>query len=132
MNYRNRRRTLIAVRRLVCAIGMLPAMAFGANPVLHFSDLTWGPKTGWEGSAVRGAAVTVWGVNFGSTRGTSFVTVNGAALTSDSDYAEWAASGGARGLQRITFWLNSTVADGAGNITVTVNGASSNSLPFMV
>jgi hypothetical protein len=110
---------------------MMPVMAFGASPVLHFSDLTWGPKTGWEGSAVKGAAVTVWGENFGSSRGASVITVNGAQLTAATDYAEWGAAS-SRGLQRITFWLNSNCANGAGNITVTVNGVASNALPFAV
>ena len=120
----------IASLRLL--IGLLPMLASAASPVLQFSDLTWGPKSGWEGSSTKGAAVTVWGENFGTARGTSFVTVNGASLTADTDYAEWGASGPARGLQRITFWLNSTCADGAGTITVTVNGAASNALPFTV
>ncbi|MBS1858482.1 MAG: hypothetical protein JST11_24140, partial [Acidobacteria bacterium] len=109
-----------------------PVMAMAASPVLHFSDLNWGPKTGWEGSAVKGAAVTVWGQNLGSVRGTSYVTVNGAALTSDSDYAEWGVPGGARGLQRITFWLNPSCADGAGSISITVGGVTSNAIPFTV
>jgi hypothetical protein len=101
-------------------------------PVLFFSDLTWGPKTGWEGSTTKGAAVTVWGKNFGTTRGTNFITVNGAQLTAATDYAEWDAIGPARGLERITFWLNSSAADGAGVITITVNSQTSNSLPFTV
>jgi hypothetical protein len=111
------------------------AQAYTA-PVLFFSDLTSGPKTGWEGSSTKGAAVTIWGKNFGATRGSNYVTVNGVQLTSDSDYAEWgltgAANGIARGLERTTFWLNSNCADGAGTITVTVNGVTSNSLPFTV
>ena len=104
----------------------------GSPPVLFFSDLTWGPKTGWEQSTTKGAAVTIWGKNFGTARGSNYVTVNGAQLTSDTSYAEWDAIGPARGLERITFWLNSTCADGAGYITVTVNGVTSNQLPFTV
>jgi hypothetical protein len=124
------------LRRAAAAVGFflgfMPSLAFGAQPVLHFSDLTWGPKTGWEGSATKGAAVTIWGQNFGTTRGTSYVTVNGVQLTADASYAEWGGSGTARGLERITFWLNANCADGAGTITVTVNGVTSNSLPFTV
>jgi hypothetical protein len=119
-------------RSLMFLIGLVPMAASAAPPVLQFSDLTWGPKSGWEGSSTKGAAVTVWGENFSTTRGSSFVTVNGAALTSDTDYAEWGASGPARGLERITFWLNANCADGAGSITVTVNGIASNALPFTV
>ena len=107
--------------------------ASAASPVLFFSDLIDGPKTGWEGSATKGAAVTIWGQNFGASRGSSYVTVNGAQLTSDSDYAEWGvSSGNARGLERITFWLNNTCANGAGMISVTVNNVTSNTLPFTV
>jgi len=102
------------------------------RPVLFFSDLTSGPKTGWEGSATKGAAITVWGKNFGSTRGSNYITVNGAQLTTASDYAEWGVIGPARGLERITFWLNSSCADGAGTILVTVNGVTSNALNFTV
>ncbi len=102
------------------------------GPTLFFSDLTWGPNSGWEGSANKGAAVTIWGKNFGSTRGSSYVTVNGAQLTTDASYAEWDTIGPARGMERITFWVPSTAASGAGNITVTVNGTTSNALSFTV
>lgn len=110
---------------------LLPALSFAA-PQLLFSDLQSGPKTGWEGSTTKGAAVTVWGAGFGSTRGSSYITVNGAQLSADTDYAEWDAVGPARGFERITFWINNTAMDGAGSITVTVNGVTSNSLPFTV
>ena len=103
-----------------------------AAPILFFSDLDWGPKTGWEGSATKGGAVTVWGKNFGTPRGASYITVNGARLASDSDYAEWGTIGPARGLERITFWLNSNCQDGNGTITVTVGGVVSNALDFLV
>jgi len=107
--------------------------AQAAGPVLFFSDLTSGPKTGWEGSATKGAAVTIWGKNFGTTRGSNYVTVNGAQIT---EYAEWGVTGTAngipRGLERITFWLNSNCADGAGTISITIGGITSNTLPFTV
>ena len=116
---------------------LLPAPALAQSaPVLFFSDLDWGPKTGWENSATRGAAVSVWGLNLGSSRGSSYVTINGAQLTSDSDYAEWGVTGTANGiprdLERVTFWIPSTAADGTGTISVTVNGVASNTLPFTV
>jgi len=103
--------------------------AQAADPVLFFSDLDWGPKTGWEGSATKGAAVSIWGKNFGTTRGSNYVTVNGAQIT---EYAEWGATGPARGSERITFWLNSSCADGSGTISITVNGVTSNTLPFTI
>ncbi|MBI5913502.1 hypothetical protein HY839_03645 [Candidatus Azambacteria bacterium] len=108
------------------------ATPFG-TPVLNFSDLTSGPKTGWEGSTTQGSAVSIWGSGFGSSRGSSYVTVNGAQLTAASDYAEWGVTtNNARGLERITFWLNNFSIDGPGGITVTVNGETSNTLPFTV
>jgi hypothetical protein len=106
------------------------------SPVLFFSDLTWGPKTGWEGSATKGAAVSVWGKNFGSSRGTNHVTVGGVNLSNDTDYAEWGVTGTAnhiaRGLERITFWLNSNMSSGITTISVTVGGLTSNSIPFTI
>lgn len=110
----------------------------GPGPVLFFSDLTSAPNTGWEESSTKGAAVTIWGLNLGSSRGSSYVTVNGVDLTSDSDYAEWGATEGNAKLdaqhtqQRITFWLNSGIPAGTAKITVTVNGAESNELDFTV
>jgi len=123
---------LICLGALLLVVTLITSPLFGAPSVLHFSDLTWGPKTGWENSSYKGAAITVWGQNFGSQRGSNYVTVNGAQLTADTDYAEWGAVGPGRGLQRVTFWLNSNCADGAGSITVTVNGMTSNAIPFNV
>jgi hypothetical protein len=101
-------------------------------PKLFFSDLESGTKTGWQGSPTKGAAISIWGKNFGTTRGASYVTVNGTDLTEDSDYAEWGQIGPARGLQRITFWLNNSCQDGPGEITITINGITSNALPFTI
>ncbi|MDO8748641.1 MAG: right-handed parallel beta-helix repeat-containing protein, partial [Candidatus Omnitrophota bacterium] len=102
--------------------------AFAVSPTLYFSDLIDGPKTGWNGSATKGAAVTIWGKNFGYTRGSlNYVTVGGVNLTADSDYAEWGVTtNNARGMERITFWLKNNCVDGAGTISVTVDGVTSN------
>ncbi|MFH0907484.1 MAG: LamG-like jellyroll fold domain-containing protein [bacterium] len=113
----------------------IPPEIYGGTraPVVFFSDLIDGPRTGWNGSATQGAAVTVWGNHFGSNRGSNYVTVAGVRLTNDSDYAEWGATAGnARGLERITFWLNSSMATGAAAISVTVGGLVSCTLPFYV
>ncbi|MCX5701718.1 MAG: putative Ig domain-containing protein [Candidatus Omnitrophica bacterium] len=109
------------------------SFAFANAPVLFFSDLTDAPKTGWEGSATKGAAVTIWGKNFGSSRGSSYVTAGGVNLTNDSDYAEWGvAANNARGLERITFYLNNNCTNGSGTISVTAGGIASNTLTFYV
>ncbi|HPT26541.1 MAG TPA: choice-of-anchor Q domain-containing protein [Bryobacteraceae bacterium] len=76
--------------------------------------------------------MSIWGLDFGEVRGTSYVTVNGVQLTAESDYAEWGVTSSARGLQRITFWLKSTCTDGAGTISVTVGGVTSETIPFRV
>jgi len=124
---------MIRLKWLLLTCLLWVPLAFTQNqPVLFFSDLTWGPNTGWNGSSTQGAAVTVWGKNFGATRGSSYITINGAQLNSDSSYAEWDAIGPARGLERITFWIPSTAASGSGTITLTLNGTTSNSLPFDV
>ena len=116
---------------LLFALLVVAGSAWAQPPVLFFSDLTWGPNTGWVGSATKGAAVTIWGRNFGATRGSSIVTVNGATVNT-SDYAEWDVTAAARGLERITFFLNSSMASGAGTISVTVGGVTSNTLPFTI
>lgn len=67
------------MKKYLAILLLLAGTAFAANPVLFFSDLDWGPNSGWEGSATKGAAITVWGKNFGATRGASYVTVNGAS-----------------------------------------------------
>ncbi|HPT28544.1 MAG TPA: hypothetical protein PLZ95_19145, partial [Bryobacteraceae bacterium] len=41
---------------LLAVVALAPAVS-AASPALFFSDLDWGPKTGWEGSATKGAAV---------------------------------------------------------------------------
>ena len=106
-----------------------------AAPVIFFTDLTDGPRRGWNGSATKGAAVSVWGLHLGSRRGDSYVTVGGVDLTADGDYAEWGATTNpktARGLERVTFWLNASVPLGGQTVTVTVDGRTSNPLPFYV
>lgn len=134
---------MIRKRIILASIIWLICFAFGrgAVPVLFFSDLTDGPTSGWEQSDSVGAAVTIWGLNFGDTRGASYVTCGGVNLTSDSNYAEWGAHNApsgdsadqyssARGLERITFWLDSTMSTGADSISVTISEGTSNWLPF--
>lgn len=115
----------------------------GAAPILFFSDLTDGPISGWEKSDSVGAAVTIWGLNFGDTRGTSYLTCGGVNLTSDSNYVEWGVVNrpataqdsvdgytSARNLERTTFHLDSTMTAGASSISVTTSEGISNWLPF--
>lgn len=101
--------------------------------MVYFSDLTDGVITGWEASATKGAAVTIWGNNFGDSRGTSYVTCGGQNLILDGSYGEWGATTNptvARGMQRITFWLNSSMSVGATTISVTTADGTSNTIAF--
>jgi len=121
---------MIKLRWVLLTCLCLSSFAFAQNqPVLFFSDLTFGPNTGWNNGSTQGAAVTIWGDNFGATQGSSYVTVNGVHATT---YAEWDAIGPARGLERITFYIPTTAALGPGTISVTVGGITSNTLPFTV
>jgi|Deesub1362A_J573_1020465.scaffolds.fasta_scaffold00942_9 hypothetical protein len=104
-----------------------------SEPVIFFSDLTYAPKTGWECSSTKGAAITIWGEGFGNegyNGVTNYVSVGGVMIT---EYAEWGEGlGPARNLDRITFWLHSGVPSGTTFITVTVNGVTSNEIPLVV
>src|SRR5438445_400141 len=88
----------------------LTNLASGA-PTISTLSLTQGPV---------GATLTVNGSNFGTTQGGSTVTFNGVTATATSN---WSATS-----------FNVTVPAGAttGTVVVTVNGASSNGVPFTV
>lgn len=131
-----------SIKIIFCAIVLVlmffsirPAFAADA-PILLFSDLTDGAISGghWGGAQEgKGAAVSIWGRNFGSTRGSGYVSVGGVNLTNNSDYAEWGATTNpqtANGQQRITFWLNSNMQTGAGTIKITTANGESNTIPF--
>jgi hypothetical protein len=72
-------------------ISNIQRSAAAGDPLLYFSDLTSGPKTGnMDTSGGRsgqdGAVVTIWGRNLGSSRSSSQVFVNGAEAAS---YYAW-------------------------------------------
>jgi len=110
--------------------GNATAAAFHSSlasaPVLFFTDLTSGPKTGGQDNL--GAFITLYGEGFGATRGTSTVTVGGAEV---AKYVSWGQDNGiARNLDMIVVQPGPNVI--SGNIVVTVNGNASNPLPFTV
>ncbi len=121
---------------LLCSVNE----SFAVSPAIFFSDLTDGPITGWESSQAKGAAVSIWGLNLGTSRGSSYINIGSVKLTADSDYAEWGVTNtgnsfyngynSARGLQRITFWLNSSMPLGETTISVTTANGTSNTIPF--
>jgi len=128
----------LAMRKANCLLSFLflliaSTSTVQAEAVLLFSDIESGPNTGWSTDEPnKGAAVSIWGYGFGDTQGSSFVSVNGIAIESNTDYAVWGEYWPTQYFQRITFWLNGDVPLGAGEITVTVDGVQSNPLPFTV
>lgn len=109
-------------------------------PVLFFSDLTSGPKTGNSDTSggrngLDGAIVTIWGRNLGSTQGRGRVYVNGAEAAS---YYYWGNATAPADLytyhqmQMISFQVSRLAQDGSGSIYIVVNGQPSNTLPFTV
>jgi hypothetical protein len=87
-------------------------------PRIFYTDITSGPSSGGQNG--QGAFITIYGNNFGSTRGTSVVTLNGAAGVS---YPFWTNT-------KVTVQIGSAAA--SGNLVVKVGGASSNGVAFTV
>ena len=119
---------------------MRPFDAFALESVLYFSDITSGPKTGLGDGKGSGVIVTVWGVNLGSSQGTSTISVGGVPA-SYVYYWGNADTTGASGpadlytshkMQTISFSVPAAAADGANTISVTVKGVPTNTLPFTV
>lgn len=105
---------------------LLCGVAHAAGPVLFFTDITSGPKTGGQNNL--GAFISIYGEGFGALRGSSTVMIGGAEV---ANYAIWGEDNAvARKLDMIVVQPGSAVA--SGNIVVTVNGKASNSLPFTV
>lgn len=121
------------------AFTFLPFRAVAA-PVLNFSDITSGPKTGNTDGVGSGAIVTIWGNNLGSTQGTSKVYVGNVQATAIYYWkdADGALPGGPADLktyhkmQEIAFSVPAGAVDGANTIKVVVGGVGSNTLPFTV
>jgi Putative metal-binding motif len=101
------------------------ASATATSPVIFFTDLLSAPNTG--GKNDQGAFVTVYGLRFGATRGTSKVTIGGVEVAA---YEIWGGRAPGRDLETITFQLGSAVS--SGDLVVTVGDVASNALPFQV
>jgi hypothetical protein len=111
---------------LVCMF-LFAVPAFAAAPVCLFTDVLSGPATGGEGG--NGIYLTIFGKNFGSTQGTSIVTVNG---TPAAQYLVWGHDNDATGnLDQIGVQIASGTT-GTGNIVVTTPGGSCSNLTFTV
>ena len=118
---------------------MAPA-AFALVPVLHFSDINSGPKTGLNDGLGSGAIVTIWGNNLGDLQGDSKIYIGNEEA---AHVYSWARADGTNAsgpadlytyqkIQAISFSIPASVMDGANNIHVVVNGTLSNTLPFVV
>lgn len=108
------------VVRIVAGIFLLGTMGLAQSvpPRIFFSDLTSGPNTGGQNN--KGAFVTVWGRNFGTSRGTSTVTIGGGLA---DNYPVWTDT-------KIVFQLGASAA--TGNIVVATSTGSSNGVPFTI
>jgi len=123
------KKSLITAAVLVIS-GVIPALAVAQTPgpVLFYSDLTDGPRTGGENN--NGAYVCVYGRNFGSARGASTITIGGVAVT---NYPVWGDSNApARGDSKACFQLGNSVPTGSQSIQMTTSAGTSNTVPFYV
>jgi hypothetical protein len=87
-------------------------------PAIFYSNLTSGPNTGGQNNA--GAFVTIHGRGFGTSQGSSVVTIGGGNA---SGYQSWSDTS-------VTFQLGALSR--TGNIVVNVGGVTSNSVPFTI
>jgi hypothetical protein len=100
------------------AVFCVSALAQTQTPRVIFSDLQSGPNSGGLNS--KGAIVTVYGFGFGVSRGTSSVTIGGAAA---DNYLLWSDT-------KISFQLGSAAV--SGNIVAHIAGTDSNGTAFTV
>ena len=113
---------------LIALLWLLPSVAASATPgpVLFFEDLQSGPNAGGESvSGFAGSYVTLYGNFFGTTQGTSTVTLNGAnclRVVSWGTTYMW--------YQKIVVQLGPSCT--TGNFVLTVGGQTSNALSFTV
>lgn len=110
------------------------------KPILNFSDITSGAKTGLNDGLGSGAIITIWGNNLGITQGSSKIYIDNeeAAHVYYWGDADGSSAAGPSNLiayhkmQTISFSVPSTVSDGLVNIHVEVDGETSNKLPFTI
>jgi len=109
--------------KLICVLALASHALWAQAPVVFFSDITSGPNAGGENG--NGAYVTIYGNYFGVTQGSSTATAGGAVMVNCKDWgAAWLW------YQKIACQLGPAAA--TGDLVVTVNGLSSNPLPFTV
>jgi hypothetical protein len=117
----------IGLKTLLVVVFMflLAAPAFASAPVCMYQDVQSGPATGGEGG--NGIYVDIYGLNFGTSQGSSTVTVNGTPV---AQYVYWGADPtGDR--QQIGVQIASGTT-GSGQIVVTTPGGTCSNLTFTV
>ena len=100
------------------------AMPQSVPPAIFFTDLSSGPDSGGENG--NGVYVTIYGNGFGASQGSSTVSLNGS--TSGLSVVSWGSPW--RWYQKVVVQLLPSAS--TGNLVVTVNGQSSNPIPFTV
>ncbi len=95
---------------VIGAVLFLPAMAF-ANPVIFYTDILSGPNSGTN-DGPGGCYLTISGKGFGSTQGSSTVTIGGGAV---GTYKYWSDT-------KVSVQLGSSSA--TGNIVMTTSEGS--------
>lgn len=128
------------MKKLLIIVILFFSQIANATPVLNFSDIISGPKTGNSDGDGSGAIVTVWGNGLGSSQGASSIYIGN--VETDHVYywkdADGELPGGPSDLstnhkmQEICFSVPATAVDGVNTIRVVVGGANSNTLPFTV
>src|SRR5438105_2301279 len=100
------------------AISLTAEVNAATTTRIFYSDLQSGPNTGGQDN--QGAFVTLYGVGFGASRGSSTVSIGGVPA---ANYPYWSDT-------KIVFQLGAGAL--TGNIVAQVNGTSSNGVQFTV
>lgn len=110
----------VIIRLIIFLLLLFPSIGMAA-PVIFYTDITSGPKTGGENN--NGTYLSIFGKGFGTTRGTSTVTINGVEVAA---YKCWACTDqyGRSDVQKITVQPGNGVSTGP--IVVTVSAQASN------
>lgn len=115
------KRIILFVIVLLCA-----SSAFAAAPKCLLQDVTSGPATGGEGG--NGIYLTIVGINFGSSQGSSTITING---TAPAQVFNWGTPDRTGERQKIQVQI-AAATTGTGVINITTSGGSCSNLPFTV
>ncbi|MCF6225555.1 MAG: IPT/TIG domain-containing protein [Xanthomonadales bacterium] len=133
-------------KRLATTLGLVLVVILGfstithASPVLNFSDINSGPKTGLNDGLGQGAIITVWGQNLGDIQEDSKIYIgnveaahvyywgkaDGNTATGPAELSTY------HNMQTISFSIPATTADGLVSIHVEVDNQVSEALPFTV